>query len=325
MSAIRWGRGGAVARKASDVMWEAVQCWVLEGFVTMSATRWGRRWAVARKVRVTSCGSGAVLRSRGFCHDVCHTVGKGVGCGEESTSDVMSMPCGVEISRGLSRCLPHGGGGVSTIDVMLTSSRKNGRETRLFSLTAFGEEVFFWDGNLERPRGKIWRRKVEKCKSRFPSEVRENTGELVIQPLRVSNSCRRIENLSRSRECLVPKAHRERDSSRRTLLTSEGRKKRLLNRQTLKRKPLGKRKALEFLARTRLCKMCSGKQLGGAPVENPKRTSIVEADRKLAGNCGNQAEQSNTKSSRQPETKRAGSHLIYYSPNPIIFTTADGL
>ena len=63
--------------------------------------------------------------------------------------------------------------------------------------------------------------------------------------------------------------------------------------------------------------MCSGKQLGGgAPVENPRRTTIVEAKRELAGNCGNQAEQSNTKSSRQPETKRAGSHL-WCSPKPI--------
>ena len=111
--------------------------------------------------------------------------------------------------RGLSRCLPHGGGGVrlwrrkyewrhvrsgavlrSRGFVTISATRwgrgwgwgkydwrhvnvvaQNGRETRLFSLTAFGEEVFFWDGNLERPRGKIWRRKVEKCKSRFPSEI----------------------------------------------------------------------------------------------------------------------------------------------------------
>ena len=62
--------------------------------------------------------------------------------------------------------------------------------------------------------------------------------------------------------------------------------------------------------------MCSGKQLGGAPFENQKRTSIVEAEGELAGNCRNQAEQSNTKSSRQPETKGAGSHL-WCSPNPI--------
>ena len=51
--------------------------------------------------------------------------------------------------------------------------------------------------------------------------------------------------------------------------------------------------------------------VGGAPVENPKRTSIVEADRELAGNCGNQAEQSNTKSSRQPETKRARAAILF--------------
>ena len=48
------------------------------GFVTMSATRWGRGGAVAGKVRVTSC----------------------------------EKRCSVEISRGLSQCLPHGGGGV---------------------------------------------------------------------------------------------------------------------------------------------------------------------------------------------------------------------
>ena len=51
--------------------------------------------------------------------------------------------------------------------------------------------------------------------------------------------------------------------------------------------------------------MCSGKQSGGAPVENPKRTSIAEADRELAGNCGNQAEQSNTKSSRSRSERAA--------------------
>ena len=67
--------------------------------------------AVARKVRVTSCQCCAVLRSQGVCHHVCHTVGEGWGCGGESTSDVLSMLCGIEISRGLSQCLPHGGGG----------------------------------------------------------------------------------------------------------------------------------------------------------------------------------------------------------------------
>ena len=55
-----------------------VRCRWAAGFVTMSVTRWGRGW----------------------------------GRGEESTSDVMwSAVRGVEISRGLSRCLPHGGGG----------------------------------------------------------------------------------------------------------------------------------------------------------------------------------------------------------------------
>ena len=136
---------------------------------------------------------------------------------------------------------------------------QNGRETRLFSLTAFGEEVVFWDGNLERPRGNIWRRKVEKCKSRFPSEIQRRARDTAAKSQQQLQTDR--EFVKRSRECLVQKAHRERDSSRRTLLTSEGRKERLLSRQTLKRKPLGKRKALEFRARTSLCKMCSGKQL----------------------------------------------------------------
>ena len=47
------------------------------GFVTMSATRWGRAWGCEGDVRVTSC----------------------------------EKPCSVEISRGLSRCLSHAGGG----------------------------------------------------------------------------------------------------------------------------------------------------------------------------------------------------------------------
>ena len=73
---------------------------------------------------------------------------------------------------------------------------QNGRETRLFSLTAFGEEVFFWDGNLERPRGKIWRRKVEKCKSRFPSEIQRRARDTAAKGavIRATKSC----NLSRN-------------------------------------------------------------------------------------------------------------------------------
>ena len=147
MSATRWGRVGAVAGKVrvtscqccavlrsrgvcqdvchtvgegwgsgeesmSDVMSMACGIEISRGFVTMSATRSGRGGAVAEKVRVTSCQCCAVLRSRGVCHNVCHTVGEGWGCGGESTSDVMSMLCGIEISRGLSQCLPHGRGGV---------------------------------------------------------------------------------------------------------------------------------------------------------------------------------------------------------------------
>ena len=59
----------------------------------------------------------------GFCHDVCHTVGEGVGLWRVCTSDIIWCAVrGVEISRGLSRCLPHGGGGgeggLSTSDVM---------------------------------------------------------------------------------------------------------------------------------------------------------------------------------------------------------------
>ena len=67
---------------------------------------------MAGKVRVTSCEKRCSVEISRVCHNVCHTVGEGWGCGGESTSDVMSMLCGIEISRGLSGCLPHGRGGV---------------------------------------------------------------------------------------------------------------------------------------------------------------------------------------------------------------------
>ena len=51
------------------------------GFVTMSATRWGRGEAVAEKVRVTSCEKRCSVEISRVCHDVCHTVGEGVGVG----------------------------------------------------------------------------------------------------------------------------------------------------------------------------------------------------------------------------------------------------
>ena len=314
-----------MAHHSSDVIWSAVRGMRSRGVATMSATQWRRGWGCDGFVRVTSsevpC---AVLRSGGVCHDVCHTVGEGVRLWRVCMSDVVwSAVRGVEIWRGLSRYLPHGGGWLSTSDVMRnavqfhfggiflwTSSRRTGWKplfTFHFSLTAFGEEVFFWVGNVERPIGE-----------RFDEEKFRNARVDFLPRYRKTQSRKR-----RARQPLSVKSTTDLQTDREFLKRSrafrgepcwQARERKSAcsaqtSRRTCKKKPLGKRKALEFGTRTSLSKMFSGKQLGGAPVENPKRTSIVEAARELAGNCRNQAEQSNTKSSRQPETKRAGSHL----------------
>ena len=187
--------------------------------------------------------------------------GKGWGRGKESTSDVIwSAVCGVEISRGLSRCLPHGGGGggggLNTSDVMRnavqfhfggiflwTSSCKTGGKPRHFSLTAFGEEVFFWVGNVERPIGERFdEEKLRNARVDFPPRYRKTQsrkGELASRNNGLADGSGFVKRSRafRGEPCWQAREGKSACSAQ-------------MSRQTCKRKPLGKRKALEFRART---------------------------------------------------------------------------
>ena len=59
-----------------------------------------------REAQVSTAGGG------GGCHNVCNMVGEGVGLWRGKRVTSCEVLCGVKISRGLSQCLPHGGGGV---------------------------------------------------------------------------------------------------------------------------------------------------------------------------------------------------------------------
>ena len=88
---------------------------------------------------MTSCQCCAVMRSRGVCHDVCHTVGEGVGCGEEVR--VTSYQCRAVLKSrgGLSRCLPHGGGGGGAVAGMYVDLSRGLVSASFKRLTLRGE------------------------------------------------------------------------------------------------------------------------------------------------------------------------------------------
>ena len=131
-------------------------------------------------------------------------------------------------------------------DFIVNVVAQNGRETTsLFTDDIWWRGMFFELETSKDLWGKIWRRKVEKCKSIFPSKGQENTvsQRRARQPLRVNNGL-----VDRSRICQEVTG-----SSRRTLLISEGREERLLSaneQANVQEEAARKEKALEFRART---------------------------------------------------------------------------
>ena len=205
-------------------------------------------------------------------------------------------------------------------DFLVNVVAQNGRETTsLFTDGIWWRSIFLSWKSRKTFWGKIWRRKVEKGKSRFPSEVQENTvpQRRARQPLRVNGL------VDRSGICQEVTG-----SSRRTLLTSEGREGKSAcsaqtSRQTCKRKPLGRERRLSSVrerASAKCAQETARRSSGWEPEENEHCWSRARTNWKLS-KPGRTVQHKN-----QPTAGDGGSgqpSLVLAESN--IYTTADGL